>query len=132
MRKHYAGRKIFGFFPMFSARFRRKAQEVGRNSPENPKIFRPEYCFHVPTISGAFLQDTMTFPHLSCRIRWPESLTWVFKISTINQQQLHIVHLFMIQVTKMLPVLMLSFYFFYFRFNQRNRIRNTSTSTIFW
>jgi hypothetical protein len=31
-------------------------------------VFRPEYCFHVPAISGAFLQDTLTFPHLSFRI----------------------------------------------------------------
>jgi hypothetical protein len=38
----------------------RKAQEVGRNPPEEkPNIFRPEYCFHVPAISGACLQDTV-------------------------------------------------------------------------
>jgi len=36
----------------------RKAQEVDRNPPEkNPENFRPEYCFHVPAISGVFLQD---------------------------------------------------------------------------
>jgi hypothetical protein len=37
---------------------------------KNPKNFRSEYCFHVPAISGAFLQDTVTFPYLSCRILW--------------------------------------------------------------
>ncbi len=58
----------------------RKAQKVGRNPPEEkPKTFRSEYCFHVPAISGAFLQDTVTIPHLSCRILWPESSTWVAK-----------------------------------------------------
>jgi len=35
---------------------------------KNPDNFRPEYCFHVPAISGVSLQDTVTFPHLSCRI----------------------------------------------------------------
>jgi hypothetical protein len=32
------------------------------------KNFRPEYCFHVPAISGVSLQDPVTFPHLYCRI----------------------------------------------------------------
>jgi hypothetical protein len=31
------------------------------------------YCFHVSAISDAFLQDTLTLPHLSCGIRWPKS-----------------------------------------------------------
>jgi hypothetical protein len=35
---------------------------------KNPNNFRSEYCFHVPAISGVFLQDPVTFPHLSCRI----------------------------------------------------------------
>jgi hypothetical protein len=35
---------------------------------KNPKNFRPEYCFHFRGISGAFPRDTVTFPHLSCRI----------------------------------------------------------------
>jgi hypothetical protein len=53
--KQYSVRKFFGFF---APSFRRRAQEVGRNLPEEkPKIFWPEYCFHVPAISGAFLQD---------------------------------------------------------------------------
>jgi hypothetical protein len=36
----------------------RKAQEVGRNLPEN---FWPEYCFHIPTISGFFLPESSTW-----------------------------------------------------------------------
>jgi hypothetical protein len=43
---------------------------------KNMVIFRWEYCFHLLAISGVFLEDPMTFPHLSCRIRWPESSTW--------------------------------------------------------
>ncbi len=49
---------------------------TGSGQPKNfPDIFsrfldnfRLEYCFHLPVISGVFLQDTMTFPHLSCWI----------------------------------------------------------------
>jgi hypothetical protein len=51
----------------------RKLAGIHRKIPKN---FRPEYCFHVSAISGALLQDTVTFPHLSFRIRWPESSTW--------------------------------------------------------
>jgi hypothetical protein len=28
------------------------------------------------SISGAFPRDTVAFPYLSCRIRWPESSSW--------------------------------------------------------
>jgi hypothetical protein len=35
---------------------------------KNPDNFESEYCFHVPAISGVFLQDPVTFPDLSCRI----------------------------------------------------------------
>jgi hypothetical protein len=75
--KQYSGRKFFGFFPMISGQFLSESTEIWQESTEkNPKIFLPEYCFHVAAISGAFLQDTLTFPHLSCRIRWPESSAW--------------------------------------------------------
>jgi hypothetical protein len=40
-------------------------KEPGGKNPDN---VRPEYCFHVPAISGVFLQDPVTFPHLSCTI----------------------------------------------------------------
>jgi hypothetical protein len=48
----------------------------GRIRPEiigkNPDNSRPEYYFHVPGISRLFLQDPVTFPHLSWEIRWQE------------------------------------------------------------
>jgi hypothetical protein len=69
--KQYSGRKFSGFFrvdscqlPVLSGRTRLKI--IGKN-PEN---FRPVYCFHVPEISGVFLQDKVIFPHLSCRVLW--------------------------------------------------------------
>ncbi len=43
--------------------------------------FSTKYCFHVPNISRVFLQDLVTFPHLSCKIRWQERSTWVLKDS---------------------------------------------------
>jgi len=52
---------------MLSARFLPKSTENWQESTgKNLTNFRPEYCFHVPAISGAFLKDTVTFPHLSC------------------------------------------------------------------
>jgi hypothetical protein len=67
------------FFPMISGQFLKETtgswqESTGKNSDN----FRPEYCFHVSAISSVFLQDTVTFPHLSCRIlqdRWPEPST---------------------------------------------------------
>jgi hypothetical protein len=41
-----------------------------------PDDFRLEYCFHVPAIFCVFLQNTVTFPRLFYRIRWPESSIW--------------------------------------------------------
>jgi hypothetical protein len=83
--KQYSGRKFSGFFPMISGRFltesTRSWQEFTGKNPDN---FRPEYCFHVLAISGVFLHDTVTFPHLSCRIQWPESSTWASVISEYN------------------------------------------------
>jgi hypothetical protein len=64
-------------FPMIFGRFLPESRGSWQESTgKNLDNFRPEYCFHVPPISGVFLQETMTFPHLSCRIRWPESSTW--------------------------------------------------------
>jgi hypothetical protein len=62
---------------MISGRFLPKntvscQESTGRNLDS----FQPEYCFHAPAISGIFLQDTLTFSHLSCRIQWPESSSW--------------------------------------------------------
>jgi hypothetical protein len=67
--KQYSDRKIFGFFPMLSARLLPESTGSWRESAgKNPGNFRPEYFFHVPAISGVVLQDPVTFPNLSCRI----------------------------------------------------------------
>jgi hypothetical protein len=67
--KHYSGRKIFGFFPVLSVRFLPEITGSWQKfAGKNPDNFRPEYCSHVPAISGVFLLDTLTIPHLSCRI----------------------------------------------------------------
>jgi hypothetical protein len=67
-------------FKIFSNAFRvvlaGKHRKFSRIHRKNPKNFRPEYCSHVSAISGAFLQDPVTFSRLSCRIQWPESSTW--------------------------------------------------------
>jgi hypothetical protein len=53
--KQYSGWKLLGFFPVDSCqlpvRSDRNRPEIIGKSPEN---FRPEYCFHVPAISGVF------------------------------------------------------------------------------
>jgi hypothetical protein len=36
-----------------------------KSTGKNPEDFRSEIRFHVPEISGVFLQDQMTFAHLS-------------------------------------------------------------------
>jgi hypothetical protein len=75
--KQYSGWKFFGFFPMLSAGFLPESTGIWQESSgKNPKTFRPEYCFHIPAISGSFLQDPVTFPHLSCRIQ-PDPVTGV-------------------------------------------------------
>ncbi len=56
--KQYSNRKFFGFFPVNSNQFhvlssRNRSEIIGKN----PKIFRWEYCFHFPAISGAFLPE---------------------------------------------------------------------------
>jgi hypothetical protein len=57
------------FFLMISDRFLPESTGNWQEfTGKNPKNFRPEYCFHFRGISGAFPRDTVTFPHLSCRI----------------------------------------------------------------
>jgi hypothetical protein len=54
--QQYSGRKRFGFFPLLSTRF--PLESTGswqESSGKNPDNFQPEYCFHVPAISGVFL-----------------------------------------------------------------------------
>ena len=69
--KQYSNRKIFGFFPMISDRFLLEStgnwsESTGKKSNKFPVgILLP-----LPAISGAFLWDPVTFPHLSCRIMW--------------------------------------------------------------
>jgi hypothetical protein len=75
--EQYFGWKFARFFPMLSARFLPEITGSWQESTgKNPSNIRPEYCFHVIAISGAFLKDTVTFPHLPCGIRWPESSNW--------------------------------------------------------
>jgi hypothetical protein len=60
-------RRIPNIFLCFTAGNGRKA------TGKNQKNSRPEYCFHVPSISGVFLQDPVTCPPLSVGIRsFPE------------------------------------------------------------
>jgi hypothetical protein len=54
-------------------------RETAGSNGENPDNFRPDYCFHFPGISDVFLPDTVTFPHLSCRIQL-KSVTGIFDI----------------------------------------------------
>jgi hypothetical protein len=55
-RKQHSCGKIFGFFPMISDWF---LPEITGSRLEftgkNPKIFRFDYCFRIPVISGIFL-----------------------------------------------------------------------------
>jgi hypothetical protein len=56
--KQYSDRKFVGFFPVDSSQFpvlssRNRSEIIGKK----PKIFRWEYYFHVPAISGAFLTE---------------------------------------------------------------------------
>jgi len=53
--KQYSGQKFFGFFPVDPCQIpvlsgRNQAKSIGKN----PKIFRPEYCFHKITGTGRF------------------------------------------------------------------------------
>jgi hypothetical protein len=61
-----------GIFWIFSGGFQQLPVLSGGIRPEmigtNPGNSRPEYCFHVPGISRVFLQEPVTFPHLSWKI----------------------------------------------------------------
>ena len=60
--KQYSGRKISGFFPVHSDHFPvLSRQKLVGNHRKKSGIFRPEYCFHDPVTSGAFLQDPAFF-----------------------------------------------------------------------
>jgi hypothetical protein len=53
--KQYSGRKLSEFFPVDSCQLpvrseRNRSEIIGKIS----KNFRPEYCFHIPAISGVF------------------------------------------------------------------------------
>ncbi len=64
--KQHSSRIFSDDFLPISVRKHKKLAGIHR---KNPHHFRPEYCFHVPAISGVFLPDTVTFAHLSSRIR---------------------------------------------------------------
>jgi hypothetical protein len=54
---------------------------------KNPDNFWPEYCFHVPALSGVFVHDPVTWPHLSCRIlRGPVAEIFILE-DEINRKQ---------------------------------------------
>ncbi len=69
--KQYSGREFSELFSVDSGRIR--PEIIGKN----PGNFRREYCFHIPDISCVSLQDPVTFPHISCKIRWQERSPWV-------------------------------------------------------
>ena len=52
---------------------------------KNPEIFRPEYCFHVPMISGVFLQYPAFFPPLSYRFL-RDQVTRIFDLGKIKNR----------------------------------------------
>ncbi len=67
--KQYSNRNFLRFFPYdFRPVPIRKHRQLAGIHQKNPKNFRSEYCFHFRGISGALPRDTVTFPHLSCRI----------------------------------------------------------------
>jgi hypothetical protein len=53
------------FWPDLTGKHWNQTEFAGKN----PKAFRPEYCFQVPLISNAFLQEPAFFPGNSCRFR---------------------------------------------------------------
>jgi hypothetical protein len=69
--KQYSHRKFFGFFPMISDRFpvgkHRKLAGIHRK-----KILKIPIgiLLPLPAISGAFLQNPVTFPLVFCMFRW--------------------------------------------------------------
>jgi len=77
-------RKFLGFFPVDSSQFpvlsgRKRSEMIGKN----PKIFRWEYCFHVPAISDAFLPEP-------ARNFWPGDIVFSHSIKNIYTFHIHI------------------------------------------
>ena len=55
--------KFLDFFWWVLVNFQCFPEGDGHKSPKkNPKIFRLEYCFHLPMVSGVFLPNTIFFP----------------------------------------------------------------------
>jgi hypothetical protein len=107
--KQYSGRKIFGFFPMLSARFLQESTGSWQESVgKNPDNFRPEYCFYVLAISSIFLLDTVTFPHLSWRIS-RDPLAGIIDLGSIVVCRQHF------------KCNILLFFYNYFRFDRSSR-----------
>ena len=70
------------FFPRISDRFLPESTGILQESTEkNPDNSRPEYCFHIPAISGIFLQDPVSFLYLSCRIL-PDPVSGIFDFNS--------------------------------------------------
>jgi hypothetical protein len=74
-RKHPTARvKAYGSIPVGNC----WNMEAAGSHRKYPETFRPKYCFHVPAISGVFLQALPTFRPVSvksaCFLR-PEPLT---------------------------------------------------------
>jgi hypothetical protein len=69
--KQYSHRKFFGFFPMICDRFsvgkHRKLAGIHRKKILKIPI---EILLPLPAISGAFLQNPVTFPLVSCMFWW--------------------------------------------------------------
>jgi hypothetical protein len=51
-------------------------------------VFRPKYWFHVTAISGAFLQDTVSFPRVSFEIL-QDLVAGIIELVTVTVSQLH-------------------------------------------
>ncbi len=83
--KQYSDRKLSGFFPVNS---RQILVLSGRNRPEiirkNPKIFRPEYCFH--KITG--ITRNRQFPDRVIRPGIRELHTWYCRITISRRKRI--------------------------------------------
>jgi hypothetical protein len=77
------------FFLVFSDRFLPESTGNWQEfTGKNPKNFWPEYCFHFRGISGGFLRDTVTFPHLSCRIP-QDMVAGIFVLGYVIKLKMH-------------------------------------------
>ena len=96
--KQYSGRKNFGFF---SCQFLFIPIGTDRKLPGIcPKNVRPEYCFHVPLISGVFLLEPDIFPALSRRfLQYPVAGTidlGILQRLVMNQTTMKFLKLFVV------------------------------------